>query len=203
MNKITKNITKNIEQLAARHSCAADAAQTLRRQMATTGRPMVTYNQLVTESLIASGNKDLGWAKVCSSLMGEMISQEQLDSMHTREVCIEFLRRNLATGRIRVAKMQEVFRSYTDSTCRTAGKPFVRVSLMGQVRDALDAIAFTESGALAAAARQDSLMISEKLGKFADCVRSRADFVDEGGGEATHVTDEEILVAMDDDYVAA
>lgn len=200
MNKITKNI----EQLAARHSCAADAAQTLRRQMATTGRPVVTFNQLVTEALIASGAKDLGWAKVCSSIMGEMISQEQVDSMHTREVCIEFLRRNIATGRIRVAQMGEVFRSYTDGSCRTAGKPFVRVSIMGQVRDALDVIAFTQADtALGQAARTDSLMISEKLGKFADCVRSQADFVDEGGGEALHVTDEEILVAMDDDYVAA
>lgn len=198
MNKITKNI----EMLYARHDCAADAAQTLRRQMATTGRPVVTYNQLVLEAAIAAKQNDLEWAKICSGIFGEMISQEMLDSMHTREVCMEYLRLNLAAGRIRVAKMAEVFRSYTDNTCRTAGKPFVRLSVMGAVRDALDVLEFTGVGDVATAAKADSLMITEKLGAFAQAVRMNSEFEDEGGKQAEHVTDEEILVAMDDQYVA-
>lgn len=199
MNKITKNI----EAIYERHNCAADAAQTLRRQMATTGRPMVTYNQLVLEATIAAGRSDAKWAKVCSSIFGEMISQEMVDSGHTREVCMEYLRRNLATGRIRVAKMSEVFRSYTDETCRTAGKPFVRLSVMGAVRDALDVLELTGSGPLAAAAKADSLVISEKLAQFAAEVRAVSEFVDEGGDEITsYATDEEVLVAMDDQYIA-
>lgn len=199
MNKITSQI----QSLVARHDCAADAAQTLRRQMATTGRPVVTYNQLVVEATIAAKANDAEWARITTSILGEMVSQEEKDSGHSRAVCQEYLRRNLATGRIRVAKMSEVFRSYTDETCRTAGKPFVRLAVMGQVRDALDVLELTATDpALAAAARADSLMISEKLGAFASIVRAQADFVDEGGGAAADVTDEEVVVAMDDKFIA-
>jgi hypothetical protein len=190
MNKITKNI----EALMARHNNAQDCAKTLRRQMATTGRPVVTYNQLVIEQSIACGKRDLEYAKNLSLIFSAMLDQEMQDSGHSRKVCQEYLRLNIALGRIKVAKMQEVYRSYTDGSCATAGKPFARISIMGQVRDVLEHLQFSAKDVeVAEAAKADAIEMDMKLGEFTDLVRKCQN---ETG------TDSEILAAMDPDYVA-
>lgn len=192
MNKITKNI----QDLMARHSNAQDCAKTLRRQMATTGRPVVTYNQLVVEQSIACGRRDFEYAKNLSLIFSAMVDQEMVDSGHSRKVCQEYLRRNLAVGRIKVAKMAEVYRSYTDGSCATAGKPFARLSVMGQHRDALETLADVELGRdeeIHMAAQADAIEIDCKLAEFAELVRVKQH---EAG------SDNEILVCMDPDYMA-
>lgn len=187
-------ITKNIEVIMARHDNAQDCAKTLRRQMATT-RPMVTFNQLVTEQAIACGRKEFEYAKDLALIFSAMLDQEMKDSGHSRAVCQAYLQNNIAVGRIKIATMSEVYRSYTDGACPTAGKPFARINIMGKTRDALEVLAdMSSDAAVSAAAKADSIEISEKLAAFAGMFRLHQ-------GEVG--TDEAILTCADADYEGA